>query len=285
MLKESEPGTQGVPVNRDSVGFPVDPHNVVLATPVNPHNDNMGVPHQSPLEPPDSSSLVTWTVGQTRVWGGQMSSGTRSTWLSSSMRPPFDGGCIDEESHVDEVDSDSHLASCNDPAARAVQRKFCVLQPSGVFFALKIQAARNQAHLESLVKEVENLTLLKDKPGITQLRDFWINEKSLHLIILLELGACDLHAFLSGAKNYCLDVRAGVTRERADQHPTETFYLIHFSPTCHTHARAIILFASTDWNHALCHTAQTCRTIVYRNAMNFSGRCVPRPLLHPMSSS
>ena len=35
------------------------------------------------------------------------------------------------------------------------------LHGSGIFFALKLQSARNQKHLDSLVKEVENMRLLQ----------------------------------------------------------------------------------------------------------------------------
>ena len=79
------------------------------------------------------------------------------------------------------------------------------LQGSGAFFALKIQSARNPKQLEVMVQEVENLKLLSDTPGIIQLKDYSINKKSLHLIILMELGCCDLHEFLSRQK-YHLDI-------------------------------------------------------------------------------
>ena len=46
-----------------------------------------------------------------------------------------------------------------------------LLQGSGVFFALKIQKARNRKHLDCLLKEVENLKLLKGKEGVVQLED------------------------------------------------------------------------------------------------------------------
>lgn len=67
---------------------------------------------------------------------------------------------------------------------------------SGVFFALKIQSARTKKHLENLCKEVDNLKSLNGKAGCVQLRDHAISEDSMHVIILMELGACDLAEFL-----------------------------------------------------------------------------------------
>ena len=81
------------------------------------------------------------------------------------------------------------------------------VQRSGVFFAMKLQSARNEKQLDSLVKEVENMRLLSGEAGIVQLKDHAIDRKSLHLIILMELGACDLHEFLK-QDQYCLDVQS-----------------------------------------------------------------------------
>ena len=94
----------------------------------------------------------------------------------------------------------SHNPPCDFPVASDL-----FLQGSGLFSALKIQSARSQKELDSLVKEVENLRLLSGEPGIVQLREHTINKESLYLIILMELGACDLHEFLKRSQ-YTLDV-------------------------------------------------------------------------------
>ena len=78
------------------------------------------------------------------------------------------------------------------------------LKGSGVFFALKVQSARTKKKLDSLVKEVENLRLLSGVPGIVQLKDYAVDSESFCLIILMELGACDLHEFLK-QNQYTLD--------------------------------------------------------------------------------
>ena len=80
-----------------------------------------------------------------------------------------------------------------------------ILQGSGVFFALKIQSARNKEHLETLVQEVEAMRVLSGESGIVQLKEHAINTESLYLLILMELGACDLHEFLHQTQ-YTLDV-------------------------------------------------------------------------------
>ena len=94
----------------------------------------------------------------------------------------------------------SHNPPCDFPVGSDI-----FLQGSGLFSALKLQSARNQQQLDSLVTEVENLRALSGEPGIVQLREHTINRESLYLIILMELGACDLHEFLKRSQ-YTLDV-------------------------------------------------------------------------------
>ena len=71
-----------------------------------------------------------------------------------------------------------------------------VLTLSGVLFALKVQSARSRAQLDLLLREVAALSSLQDiAGGIVQLKDWTISYKGLHLIILMELGCCDLAEF------------------------------------------------------------------------------------------
>ena len=59
---------------------------------------------------------------------------------------------------------------------------------SGVFLALKMQAARNAKELALLVEEVENLRFLKGEQGVVQIKDHAVNNEFLKLNILMELG-------------------------------------------------------------------------------------------------
>ena len=71
-----------------------------------------------------------------------------------------------------------------------------LVKGSGAFFALKIQKAKNKQQLTEYVKEVGNLRKLKGCPFTVQIVDHAVNENALSLLILMELGACDLHSFL-----------------------------------------------------------------------------------------
>ena len=68
-----------------------------------------------------------------------------------------------------------------------------LVQGSGAFFALKVQKAKNKQQLEESAGEAESLLQLKGCPFIVQIVDHAVNEQSLLLLILMELGACDLH--------------------------------------------------------------------------------------------
>ena len=63
----------------------------------------------------------------------------------------------------------------------------------GAFFALKLQSARSVNQLEEFAKEADNLEKLSGHPHIVQIRDHTILRESLHVVILMELAACDLH--------------------------------------------------------------------------------------------
>ena len=70
-----------------------------------------------------------------------------------------------------------------------------VVQGSGAFFALKIQQAKDKKQLGKFAREAESLHKLKGSPFIVQIIDHAANEETLLLLILMELGACDLHSF------------------------------------------------------------------------------------------
>ena len=63
---------------------------------------------------------------------------------------------------------------------------------SGAFFGLKLQSARSLRQLEEFKKEAENLEKLRNQTNIVQIRDHSILRSSLHVVILMELAACDL---------------------------------------------------------------------------------------------
>ena len=75
----------------------------------------------------------------------------------------------------------------------------------GAFFALKIQSAKTAHQLDEFAKEAENLEKLRGHSNIVQIRDHTIMRTSLHVVILMELAACDLHTFFS-RMNYAFDV-------------------------------------------------------------------------------
>ena len=70
---------------------------------------------------------------------------------------------------------------------------------SGAFFALKIQAAKTKKQLTDFAREVESFRLLRGSVGAVQIRDHSLMWDSLHLVILMELGACDLLRFFKSA--------------------------------------------------------------------------------------
>ena len=71
-----------------------------------------------------------------------------------------------------------------------------LVEGSGAFFALKLQKAKNEKQLTESAREAESLRKLQGCPFIVQIVDHTVNEQSLLLLILMELGACDLHSFL-----------------------------------------------------------------------------------------
>ena len=67
---------------------------------------------------------------------------------------------------------------------------------SGAFFAVKVQAAKTKKQLEDFAKEVDNFRKLRGSANIVQIRDHTLMWRTLHLVILMELGACDLQTLL-----------------------------------------------------------------------------------------
>ena len=65
----------------------------------------------------------------------------------------------------------------------------------GAFFALKIVSAKTLQQLEEFAKEAENLEKLRGHANIVQIRDHSIMHSTLHVVILMELAACDLQHF------------------------------------------------------------------------------------------
>ena len=80
-------------------------------------------------------------------------------------------------------------------------RSYSRLVGAGVFFALKVQVAKNKKQLEDFAREVDNFRKLKGCGSIVQIMDHAVLWETLHLMILMELGACDLSKFLSKYKN------------------------------------------------------------------------------------
>ena len=75
----------------------------------------------------------------------------------------------------------------------------------GAFFALKIQSAKSAKQMEDFAKEVANLEKLRGHSNIVQIRDHTIRPRSHHVVILMELAACDLDAFFKNSE-YSFDV-------------------------------------------------------------------------------
>ena len=67
---------------------------------------------------------------------------------------------------------------------------------SGAFFALKIQGADTLAQMNSLATEIDFLRTLSQAEGVVQIKDFALSRRYLRVVILLELGACDLHEYI-----------------------------------------------------------------------------------------
>ena len=75
-----------------------------------------------------------------------------------------------------------------------------LLRGSGVFFALKIMKARSVREMVLFEEEVEKLRTLRDQPRIVQIKDF-AQDQTGHVMILMELAACDLRRFLKSSPN------------------------------------------------------------------------------------
>ena len=70
-----------------------------------------------------------------------------------------------------------------------------VLQGSGAFFGLKIQDAASREQFVALQQEVQSLIKLRNTPNVVQIKDHAVCESTLNIVILLELGVCDLEGF------------------------------------------------------------------------------------------
>ena len=75
----------------------------------------------------------------------------------------------------------------------------------GAFFALKIQSAKSPNQMEEFAKEVVNLEKLRGHSNIVQIRDHSLRSTTRHVVILMELAACDLDTFFKRS-GYSFDV-------------------------------------------------------------------------------
>ena len=126
----------------------------------------------------------------------------------ASMGPPQDSisfvlnGSVQWDSHWEDTGSSAaeqeilRQIGANEDGRLFNVEDVQLLQGSGAFFALKIQKAKNKEQLKESVKEAESLRKLKGCPSIVQIVDHALVEPASLLLILMELGACDLHSFL-----------------------------------------------------------------------------------------
>ena len=117
-----------------------------------------------------------------------------------NMRPPQDfiSFVLDDAEADGRTTHNSILRSigANEDRTFNIEDSALVFHPSGAFFALKLQKAKNSEQLAEFAKEAENMGKLKGCPFIIQIVDHAVIEHSLLLFILMELGACDLDFFL-----------------------------------------------------------------------------------------
>ena len=126
------------------------------------------------LFPPDTSSFPTWT----RV-------AANSGFYRVSN--------LDEE----EVRVSDRIAPQdeNDDGDRFAVRAGRFIYRSGTFLALKIQSAKSTHQMDEFAKEIVNLEKLRGHSNIVQIRDHSVLSKTRHVVILMELAACDLDTF------------------------------------------------------------------------------------------
>ena len=109
-----------------------------------------------------------------------------STIILEDTRPVFVDSTDQQPSGSDEDEDDTLFAvSADNP-----------LYGSGAFFALKVQGAKNKHQLDEFATEVDNFQALRGCGSVVQIRDYTLMRETLHLVILMELGACDLSVFL-----------------------------------------------------------------------------------------
>ena len=119
----------------------------------------------------------------------------------ASMGPPQDSVSFVLADGNDGQSSDGssrdsfRLVGANEDGLFSV-KDVTLVEGSGAFFALKLQKAKNEKQLTESAREAESLRKLQGCPFIVQIVDHTVNEQSLLLLILMELGACDLHSFL-----------------------------------------------------------------------------------------
>ena len=70
------------------------------------------------------------------------------------------------------------------------------LHGSGVFFALKLQTAKNQKMYQAFLKEVDHMHNFIGFNRVLQMKDSECCPRELRVVILLELAKCDLDSFL-----------------------------------------------------------------------------------------
>ena len=75
------------------------------------------------------------------------------------------------------------------------------LHGSGVFFALKLQTAKNLRMYTAFVKEVEHMRRFVGVHRVLQMKDSECEQENLRVVILLELAKCDLQSFLLKQKH------------------------------------------------------------------------------------
>ena len=136
------------------------------------------------------------------------------SYVTAPANQKQDDACRDSEKpdQIGERNSEADGASQEMPAAGVGGedafldvRDGNFLHGSGVFFALKIQTAKNVEQMEEFAKEAENLRKLQGNENIVQIKDHELMPESLHVVILMELAVCDLHIFLNRS-DYTLDV-------------------------------------------------------------------------------
>ena len=145
---------------------------------------------------PDTSSFNTWT----RVAGvvdSDSDDHDYAAFHSAGVRG-------DDQTALEE----------NDDGDRFAVRAGRFIYGCGAFFALKIQSAKSPKQMEEFEKEVVNLEKLRGHSNIVQIRDHTLLPRTGHVVILMELAACDLDTFFKRS-GYSFDVSGMLSIWRA----------------------------------------------------------------------